>query len=206
MQGERVRLEPLDPAAHGEGLYAAGHEGDPELWAYLPEGPFAVRGEFDAYLARRAAAADEECFTVVAPRAGAAGIASYMRISEEHGSIEIGGIWFGAALQRTPAATEAIFLLALRAFDELGYRRLEWKCNALNQRSRRAAERFGFVYEGTHRQAMVLKGRNRDTAWYSITDGEWPGVRAGFERWLASENFDSAGGQRATLETLRAAG
>jgi len=203
MSGERVRLEPLDPAAHGAALYAAGHDGDPELWTYLAEGPFAARGDFDAYLAHRAAAGDEECFTVLDPETGPAGLAAYMRIFEAHGSIEIGGIWFGASLQRTPAATEAIFLLARRAFDELGYRRLEWKCNAANARSRRAAERFGFVYEGTHRQAMVLKGHNRDTAWFSVTDGEWPAVRAAFERWLAPGNFDADGRQRASLGTLR---
>jgi RimJ/RimL family protein N-acetyltransferase len=204
MVGERVRLEPLEPPAHGDALYAAGHGADPELWTYLAEGPFESREEFGAYLTRRATASDEQCFAVLEPRAGPAGLAAYMRIFPEHGSIEIGGIWFGAALQRTPAATEAILLLARRAFDELGYRRLEWKCNALNRRSRRAAERFGFVYEGTHRHAMVLKGRNRDTAWYSITDAEWPVVRTGFERWLAPENFDAAGRQRATLEALRA--
>lgn len=198
-----MRLEPLDPARHGDTLYAAGHGGDPELWTYLPEGPFSSEEEFLGYLARRARAPDEQCFAVVERERGPAGLASYLRIFAEHGSIEIGGIWFGAALQRTPAATEAVFLLARRAFDELGYRRLEWKCNALNDRSRRAAQRFGFVYEGTHRQAMVVKGRNRDTAWFSITDGEWPALRAGFQRWLAPENFDGEGRQRATLQALR---
>jgi RimJ/RimL family protein N-acetyltransferase len=133
-------------------------------------------------------------------------MAAFLRISPEHGTIEIGHIWFGAALQRTAAATEAIFLLARRAFDELGYRRLEWKCNAANQRSRRAAARFGFAYEGTFRHHMVVRGHNRDTAWFAIVDDDWPAVRAGFERWLAPANFDDRGGQRATLEALRAAG
>jgi RimJ/RimL family protein N-acetyltransferase len=127
-----------------------------------------------------------------------------MRMEPEHGCIEIGNIWFGAPLQRTPAATEAIYLLAREAFDGLGNRRLEWKCDAANARSRRAAERFGFTFEGVFRQHMIIKGRNRDTAWYSIVDGEWPRVRAGFERWLAPENFDGDGLQRRGLAEIRA--
>ena len=130
-------------------------------------------------------------------------MASYLRIAPEHGSIEIGHIWFGAGLQRTTAATEAIFLLAARAFDGLGNRRLEWKCDAANARSRRAAERFGFTFEGIFRQHMVVKGRNRDSAWYSILDGEWPAVRAAFERWLDPANFDAAGVQRTALDARR---
>ncbi|MCW2966411.1 MAG: family acetyltransferase [Solirubrobacteraceae bacterium] len=129
---------------------------------------------------------------------------SYLRVEPAHGVIEIGHIWFGAALQRSTAATEAIYLLARRAFDELGYRRLEWKCNAANARSRRAAERFGFVFEGVFRHHMVVKGANRDTAWYAIVDDDWPAVRDGFERWLAPANFDERGVQRASLEGLRA--
>ena len=117
------------------------------------------------------------------------GVASYLRITPEHGVIEIGNIWFGTPLQRTPAATEAIFLLFRHAFDELGYRRVEWKCNALNKRSRQAAQRFGFRFEGLFRQHMVVKDRSRDTAWYAITDEEWPAVRAGFEAWLDLGNF-----------------
>ena len=130
------------------------------------------------------------------------GMASFLRMTAEHGVIEIGHIWFGATLQRTPAATEAIYLLARRAFD-LGYRRLEWKCNARNDRSRRAAERFGFAYEGIFRQHLVVKGRNRDTAWYAMLDGEWPVARAAFERWMAPENFNPAGRQIASLQELR---
>jgi RimJ/RimL family protein N-acetyltransferase len=128
---------------------------------------------------------------------------SYLRMTPEHGSIEIGHIWFGAALQRTPQATEAIFLLARHVFDDLGYRRLEWKCDAANARSRRAAERFGFSYEGTFRHHMVVRGRNRDTAWFAIVDDDWPAVSDGFERWLAPANFDAAGNQLAALESLR---
>lgn len=132
-----------------------------------------------------------------------AGIASYPRAKPAMGSIEIGHIWFGAGLARTTAATEAIYLLARHAFDGLGYRRLEWKCNALNIASCRAAERFGFLYEGTFRRHQVVKGRNRDTAWYAITDLDWPGVRAGFERWLDPENFDAGGRQRIALRDCR---
>jgi RimJ/RimL family protein N-acetyltransferase len=131
-----------------------------------------------------------------------AGLASYLRIEPEPGVIEIGHIWFGVSLQRTTAATEAIYLLARRAFDELGYRRLEWKCNALNVASRRAAERFGFRFEGVFRKHMVVKGRNRDTAWYAITDDEWPGIRLGYEAWLAPENFGRDLRQKRSLGEL----
>ena len=130
-------------------------------------------------------------------------MASYLRMEPQHGVIEIGHIWFAPALQRTRQATEAIFLMARHAFDELGYRRFEWKCDSLNGPSRRAAERFGFVFEGIFRQHMVVKGRNRDTAWYSMTDGEWPVRRAAFEAWLAPENFDRDGRQRRPLAEYR---
>jgi RimJ/RimL family protein N-acetyltransferase len=136
------------------------------------------------------------------PEARPLGIASYLRIKPEFGVIEIGHIWFGVPLQRTPAATEAIYLLVRHALDELGYRRLEWKCNALNAASRRAAERFGFSFEGVFRKHMVVKGRSRDTAWYAITDDEWPSIRHGFEAWLSQENFDSDGKQRRRLGEL----
>ena len=136
------------------------------------------------------------------PGEQAAGVASYLRITPDHGVIEIGHIWFGASLRRTSAATEAIYLLAAHAFDDLGYRRLEWKCDALNRASRRAAERFGFQFEGVFRQHMVVKGRNRDTAWFAITDEEWPAVRAGFRAWLSPSNRDDAGLQRRGLAEL----
>ena len=138
-----------------------------------------------------------------APTAEPRGVASYLRIAPEHGVIEIGHIWFGAALQRTPAATEAIYLLARHAFDELGYRRLEWKTDARNERSRRAADRFGFQFEGIFRQHMVVKDQNRDTAWYALLDHEWPKARRAFEAWLDPANFDSAGRQRRALAELR---
>ena len=194
--GARVRLEPLDPDRHAAELFAAA-EADPTLWDYLPYGPFSF-DELATHLRAQAASEDPLFFAVVV--AGrAVGVVSFMRIVPEHGCIEIGHIWFGAPLQRTPAATEAIYLLAREVFDGLGYRRLEWKCNAANARSRRAAERFGFTFEGVFRQHMIVKGRNRDTAWYSILDGEWPALRAAFEAWLDPANFDASGRQRAPL-------
>ena len=199
LPGDRVRLEPLDPERHAEDLHAAA-AGDPRLWDYLPYGPFADAGELRAHLARQASSGDPLFFAVVDTGTGrACGVVSYLRIEPEHACIEIGHIWFGASLQRTPAATETIYLLARHAFDDLGNRRLEWKCDAANARSRRAAERFGFTFEGVFRQHMIVKGRNRDTAWFSIVDGEWPAVRAAFEAWLRPENFDADGRQRTPL-------
>jgi RimJ/RimL family protein N-acetyltransferase len=176
---------------------------DERIWTYLPYGPPSGPEELWGIYAD-ADAGDDPLFFTLARLPGEApqGIASYLRITPEHGVIEIGHIWFGTPLQRTTAATEAIYLLARHAFDELGYRRLEWKCNALNAASRRAAERFGFTFEGVFRHHMVVKGRNRDSAWYSIVDDEWPQVREGFERWLDPANFDD-GRQRQTLTELR---
>ncbi|MEA2353449.1 MAG: hypothetical protein QOJ14_1863 [Thermoleophilaceae bacterium] len=203
LDGRHVRLEPF-AESHRRGLYASLHDGgDPTLWDFLPYGPFDEPG-WDTWFSASAASADPLFYALV-DRASATplGQASYLRIEPADGVIEIGHIALGPALQRTVAATEAIHLLARHAFDDLGYRRLEWKCNALNERSRRAAERLGFTFEGVFRQHMVVKGRNRDTAWYSIVDGEWPGVRAAFEAWLAPENFDPAGRQRRALAEIR---
>ena len=198
LQGNHVLLRPVRAADAGDLLDAGG---DPAIWTYLPYGPFPALDE----MARRVAEMDgsrDPLYFAVCPGGGVAqGIVSYLRIDPEHGSIEIGHIWFGTPLQRTTAATEAIYLLARHAMDDLGYRRFEWKCNALNDRSRRAAERFGFTFEGVFRNHMVVKGRNRDTAWYSITAEEWPRIRAAFEAWLAPENFDESGAQRQPLRT-----
>jgi RimJ/RimL family protein N-acetyltransferase len=203
LTGRGVRLEPVAPERADE-LFAAGHEGDPVLWRYLPYGPFGNVEEMRAWLAERARSEDPAFFAIVEEGTGrAAGMASYLRYEPEHRVIEIGHIWFGAALQRTPHATEAIYLLARHAFDELGVRRLEWKCDADNARSRRAAERFGFTFEGVFRQHMLVKGRNRDTAWYALLDGEWPAARAAFEAWLDEANFDTGGRQRRSLAELR---
>ena len=204
--GTTVRLEPIDPERHARALFAASHQdGAGELlFRYLPYGPFAGYDDFKVWLDQRAASTDPLFVCVVDKETGSPqGMASFLRFAPEHGVIEIGHIWFSPALQRTRKATEAIYLMARYSFDELGYRRLEWKCDALNEPSRRAAERFGFTFEGVFRQHLVIKGRNRDTAWFSILDGEWPPIRAAFEAWLAPENFDAQGRQRRSLSAIR---
>jgi RimJ/RimL family protein N-acetyltransferase len=208
LRGTYVVLRPLDADVDPEGLYVESHPpaGDPGLWTYLPTGPYRDPVELRDALRIAEASEDPLFFTLVPlPAEQPAGVASYLRITPEHGVIEIGNIWFGASLRRTTAATEAIYLLAAHAFDELGYRRLEWKCDSLNQASRRAAERFGFRFEGVFRRHMVVKGRNRDTAWFAITDDEWLAVRAGFRDWLSPDNLDGAGRQRRSLAKLIAA-
>jgi RimJ/RimL family protein N-acetyltransferase len=186
---------------HAEELFAAGHDGgDPALWEYLPYGPFGGVEEMRLWIGACAQSEDPRFLAIVDEASGrAVGMASFMRFAPEHRVVEIGHIWFGAVLQRTPAATEVIYLMARHAFDELKVRRLEWKCDADNARSRVAAERFGFTFEGVFRQHMVIKQRNRDTAWYSLLDGEWPAVRAAFETWLDPSNFDAEGRQRSQL-------
>ncbi len=205
LAGHFVSLEPLDAARHADQLWAALHEppADPLQWQYMAYGPFAARAEFDAWLAGLAAGRDP-LFFAVRDQAGSnvVGQLALMRITPAHGCIEIGHVLFAPPLQRTPGASEAIYLLARLVFD-LGYRRLEWKCDALNARSMRAAERLGFVAEGLFRQHLVVKGRNRDTAWYALLDHEWPRCRAAFERWLAADNFAADGRQRHRLEELR---
>jgi len=208
LNGETVRLESLDVSRHAAQLFDSSHgaAGDAKIWDYLPYGPFASQDEFTKWLDQCAASDDPLFFAVVdwesmRPQ----GMASFMRMVPEHGAIEIGHIWFAPVLQRTRQATEAIYLMARHVFDDLGYRRLEWKCDALNEPSRRAAERFGFTFEGVFRQHMVIKRRNRDSAWFGMTDGDWPVRRAAFEAWLAPENFDSSGQQLASLSAVRAA-
>jgi RimJ/RimL family protein N-acetyltransferase len=204
--GTHVTVRPLSPD-DAEDLFAVSHppDGDLAIWTYLPTGPYADVKDMRAALADAASSEDPLFFSLLDNASGRpAGVASYLRMEPEHGVIEIGHIWFGVALQRTTAATEAIFLLASHAFDDLGYRRLEWKCNALNAASRRAALRFGFSFEGVFRQHKVFKGRSRDTAWFAILDADWPAIRRGFEAWLAPENFDASGRQRRQLEPLMA--
>ena len=205
LRGTDVLLASLDADRDAEALYSQSHPpaADVSLWTYLPYGPYRDAAELRDGLRRFQASDDPLFFTLMLLPAGVpAGVASYLRITPEHGVIEIGHIWFGASLRRTTAATEAIYLLAAHAFDDLGYRRLEWKCDSLNQASRRAAERFGFRFEGVFRHHMVVKGRNRDSAWFAITDDEWPAVRAGFRAWLSPENVDVAGHQRRALGEL----
>ncbi len=207
LNGGSVRLEPLDPAAHGEGLFAASH-GSAEheaVWRYMSIGPFGDRGSFQSWLAECAAAADPLAFAIRdLDTDSMMGMASFMRMTPAHGVIEIGFIWFGPEFQRSRQSTEALFLMMDHAMTALGYRRLEWKCNALNEKSRAAALRLGFWFEGVFHQHQVTKGHNRDTAWYSIIDGEWPTLRVAFQTWLAPANFDADGRQRQSLRDLRA--
>jgi RimJ/RimL family protein N-acetyltransferase len=201
MLGRHCRLEPLDPSRHGAQLHAANAEDLEGLnWTYLLVGPFADEASYRAWL-EAAAQGDDPLFHAIVEETtnAAVGVASFMRIDRANGVIEIGNLNFSPRLQRRIAATEAMYLMLARAFDELGYRRCEWKCDSLNAPSRQAALRLGFRFEGIFRQAVVYKGRNRDTAWYAILDSEWPALKAGFERWLAPANFDGDGRQRARL-------
>ena len=204
LEGRFIRLEKLDPARHAEQLWQAfqGPGADPKLWDYLPYGPF-ERSAFNDWLSNHAANSDPYFFTVIDRANGEAqGILSLMSIVPAQGRIEIGHVTFGAPMQRSPKSTEAVYLLAKEAFA-IGYRRLEWKCNNGNARSRQAAERLGFSFEGVFRQHMVVKGKNRDTAWFSMLGSEWPSIDAGFKRWLSEENQSDAG-QLKTLAECRA--
>ena len=207
LRGRHVLLRPVDPAVDAEPLFAASHpdRGGRSVWTYLWDGPYESPTAMRSML-EWAAGSEDPLFFAIEPlrEQRPAGLASYLRITPEHGVIEIGHIWFGFELQRTAAATEAIFLLMRRAFDELGYRRVEWKCNAENEASRRAAERFGFTFEGVFRKHMVVKGRDRDTAWYAVVDDDWPPIRAAFEAWLAPGNFRDGGRERRALRDLMA--
>jgi RimJ/RimL family protein N-acetyltransferase len=200
--GRFCRVEPLDATAHAEDLFdclGSLHDG---RWTYLPYGPFHTRDAFRQWVVDQSQKDDPMLHAIVDPAGKATGVAAYMRIDRANGVIEIGHLNFSPQLQRTAAATEAMYLMLRRAFDELQYRRYEWKCDSLNEPSRRAAARFGFTYEGLFRQGIVYKQRNRDTTWYSIIDTEWPERRAAFEAWLAPGNFDVAGMQRQPLSAF----
>lgn len=192
--GRWVRLEPVSLAAHGADLFrAASHD---ELWTYMGYGPFASQDAFDEWLKGKEASRDPWFYAFIRKDLKeACGMGAFMRADAANGVIEIGHIWMAPSLQRTREATDAIFLMMRHAFDDLGVRRLEWKCDALNQPSRRAAERFGFTFEGIFRQHMIVKGRNRDTAWFAMIDKDWPQARQAFQAWLRDENFDAAGKQ-----------
>jgi RimJ/RimL family protein N-acetyltransferase len=206
LEGRFVRLEPLDAARHGPALWN-NLAGADQVWDYLFDAPFGDEASFVADLARKAASEDPRFWAVVDKTLDEAqGYATLMRVDPVHRTIEVGNILFAPALQRTPGATESMALLATYAFEALGHRRYEWKCNALNAPSRAAAERLGFTFEGVFRQHMIVKGRNRDTAWYAMLDTEWPTAKRGFARWLARENFDEAGRQRRSLAAMRASG
>jgi len=208
MEGRFCRVEPLDSAAHAEALFAAFTEDrEGRIWTYLPYGPFETLADFRTWL-DTTCAGDDPLFHAIADQATgrALGMASYLRIEPAVGVIEVGHINYAPTLQQTPLATEVMYLMMARVFDELGYRRYEWKCNALNNASCNAAKRLGFTFEGVFRQATISKGRNRDTAWFSILDSEWPAAKAAFQAWLAPDNFDAEGRQKRGLAKIRAAG
>lgn len=205
IDGMLVLLEPLDPDRHADALYAASHDNDEakRVWTYLPDGPFEDFASFNRWVRRMAEEPDRLFFAFRDKATGRlGGMATYLDIRPTMGSIEIGYIWFCPFLQRTRQATEALFLMLRIAFDELKYRRMQWRCNALNGKSRAAALRLGFTFEGIFYQHMVVKGRNRDTAWYSILDHEWPRIRDNFDVWLAPSNFDNQGRQILSLSRL----
>lgn len=206
LEGRLVRLEPLDAHRHGDGLYGISSVPDATerfRWLgndYAPQS----RAEFQPWLDKAVVAQDPFFFVVMDRATGKiGGRQAFMRIDQANGVIEIGNIYWGPGIARTPLATEALYLFARHAFEDLGYRRFEWKCNDRNEPSKRAALRFGFCYEGLFRQHMVVKGENRDTAWYSVLDSEWPALKAAFDAWLDPANFDNEGRQRKRLEELR---
>ncbi len=201
LSGHYAGLEPLDPAGHAQQLFAAYSE-DASVWDYLPYGPFTNEAEFKSWLSDKVASADPMFFAVRDLESGLiGGMLSFLRITPEGGSIELGHINFSSRLQRRRAATEAMTLAINWAFAA-GYRRFEWKCDSLNLASRRAAARLGLSYEGVFRQATIYKGRNRDTAWFAAIDAEWPALRAAYDSWLSPENFTAEGEQKQRLSTL----
>lgn len=203
MAGRLCRLEPLDPDRHAADLHAANAlDADGGSWTYMPYGPFDSLKSYRDWMSRSCLGDDPLFFAIIDSDSGSpVGVASYLRIAPASGAIEVGHIHYSPRLQRTPAATEAMYLMMERAFER-GYRRYEWKCDALNTASRAAAQRLGFTFEGVFRQATVYKGRNRDTAWYAITDSEWPSLRESFLAWLNPDNFDAGGRQRVRLAGL----
>jgi RimJ/RimL family protein N-acetyltransferase len=205
MQGRLCRIEPLDPARHAESLFRANSlDRDGRGWTYLPYGPFEHFEDYLDWMRSTCLGDDPLFFTILDPQTGQAlGLASYLRIDPRNGSIEVGHLRFSSLLQRRPAATEAMYLMMKRAF-ELGYRRYEWKCDALNAPSRAAALRLGLTFEGIFRQAVVYKERSRDNAWFAAIDGDWPALERAFQGWLAADNFDARGEQRTRLSDLTA--
>ena len=203
IEGRYCVLEPLEPARHADELFEAySQDSSGALWTYLPYGPFESLPEFSRWMSEYCLGDDPFFYAIRDKKSGlSAGMAGYLRITPSMGTIEVGHINYAPSLQRTSAASEAMFLMMKYAF-ELGYRRYEWKCDSLNEGSEKAAARLGFSYEGTFRQAVVYRGRNRDTAWYSVIDSEWPALRAAYERWLSSDNFDLSGRQKVSLSEL----
>jgi len=204
LRGRYVTLEPLEAERHAAALWQAvnGHDG---VWTWLFDGPYATEADLRQAIEEKQAATNAVFLAIVPGETGqAAGYASYMRMEPGHGAVEVGNILLGPSLQHTTAATEAMYLMAGHVFDHLGYRRYEWKCNAENEPSRRAALRLGFTFEGIFRQHMVVKGENRDTAWFSMLDHEWPARKRTFEDWFNPANFDGEGLQRKSLTAIAA--
>lgn len=202
IQGHFCRVEPLAVTPHAVDLYAANSADAGQMWTYMGYGPFTDLDAYVTWMARVCQGTDPLFYAIIDLATGkAVGVASYLRLDPANGVIEVGHIAYSPLLQRTPAATEAMYLLMKQVF-ELGYRRYEWKCDSLNAPSRAAAQRLGFAFEGIFRQAIIYKGRNRDTAWYSIIDKEWPALQAAFAQWLAPANFDDQGQQRVSLSAL----
>lgn len=205
MDGRHCRLEPLDVASHAKSLFTANQlDEQGRNWTYLPYGPFSSFEDLCQWM-EESCLGDDPLFFAIRDRRteDVVGLASYLRITPQSGSIEVGHLQFSRKLQRTVAATEAMYLMMRRAF-ELGYRRYEWKCHSLNAPSRAAAQRLGLSFEGVFRKHTIVKGRNRDTAWYAAIDEEWPALQQGFEMWLAAENFDESGQQKTRLSELTA--
>lgn len=205
MEGRFVRLEPIDAARHGDALFAA-TAGEPDRFRYLREPPPKDRASLQPWLDEAETSADPLWFTVIdKPSGQIVGRQAFMRIDQAFGVIEIGSILWSERMAKTPAATEALYLFARHAFDDLGYRRFEWKCDNRNEPSKSAALRFGFTFEGVFRQHMIVKGQSRDTAWFSMLDGEWPAIREAFDKWLDPANFHADGRQRKRLADIRGA-
>jgi RimJ/RimL family protein N-acetyltransferase len=203
-QGRFCRLERLNPKEHTEALYQANAEANsPENWTYLPYGPFESIEEYSSWISQQAKNTDPKFYAIIDLRTQkAVGIASFLRMMPSAGSIEVGHLKFSPKMQRTPISTEAMYLMMKYAF-ELGYRRYEWKCNNFNEPSKRAALRLGFQFEGVFRQTQIVKGHNRDTAWFSVIDKEWPVIELAFQQWLAPQNFDTNGNQVERLSDIR---
>ena len=208
MAGRTCRVEPIDPDRHAADLHAANTtDKEGRIWTYMAYGPFADPAAYRSWMEAECLGGDPLFHAIVDEATQkAVGVASYLRIDPGPGVIEVGHINYSPLLQRSVAATEAMYLMMARVFDELGYRRYEWKCDALNAASRRAALRLGFVYEGIFRQATIYKERNRDTAWYAVVDKDWPAVKAAFQAWLDPGNFDGEGKQKTSLSTLMPGG
>ncbi|MBL6932225.1 MAG: GNAT family N-acetyltransferase [Rhodospirillales bacterium] len=207
MEGKFCRLEALDCARHATDLFEAySNDKEGKMWTYLSYGPFQTQDDLNDWLQVQSQSKDPVFFAIIEKTSNkAVGLASYLRIQPKDGVIEVGHLSYSPLLQKTPTATNAMFLMMKRAFNELGYRRYEWKCDSLNAESNRAAQRLGFSYDGRFRQAMIYKGRNRDTAWYSILDRQWPGIEKAYEQWLSADNFDGDGRQLGKLADMIAA-